>query len=311
MKKRMKKTANLIIKFLSSSVQKTPDIISARNIDSFIQSLLFQMEGKETLNNPEFFIGMLRDSFMPYSENVIELKRSQRSDDEHELRFARLVESFKSSIPPLRTSTALEIARIADDYMGNTEYQKQWGADIAWHFHVSSSFSSKGRLLDSVIRFMRPQNCVEAGTAYGMSAMYVLSALEKYCKGGRLYTIEGYEPQYSLSSSLLSSRFGETLKCYKGLAQETLESVSNDIETIDLFVHDAGHSRNDYVNDFNSVSGSLTSGSVILFDDIRWSDARFAPEEPMCYKGWQEVVEHPRVCNAIEVGQNIGIIQLS
>lgn len=300
-----------MLQSLVSSTLKVPAMVGARNVDPYVQSLVASLPGKEGLNDPEFFVGLLRQSFLPYRTNVKEIKRAAVESDASALRFERLVEMLQTAIPPLRAPVACEMANIADEYLGNTQYQEAWGADVAWHFRISSSFPKKGRLLDSLIRFMRPSCCVEAGTAYGMSAVFMLYALGKYCEDGRLYTVEAFDPQYSLSSRLLAARFGDKVRCYQGLTVDTLPTIIGEAGTIDFFVHDAGHSRNDYVNDFNSVVGSLKPGGIVLFDDIRWDDRRFCETPPRCYEGWREVASHPRVCHAVEVGSNMGLLRLS
>ena len=98
---------------------------------------------------------------------------------------------------------------------------------------------------------------------------------------------------------------------YRGLTGDTLPSVVREAGAVDLFVHDAGHSRDDYVNDFTSVVDSLQPGSIVLFDDIRWDDPRFCETPPRCYEGWREVAAHSRVCHAVEVGSNMGLLRLS
>jgi predicted O-methyltransferase YrrM len=310
-KKRVKQKARGLLQSFVSSTLKVPAMAGARNIDPYVYSLVSSLPDKEALNDPEFFVGLLRDSFMPYRTKVKEIKRTTSEPDRNALRFRRLIETLETAIPPLRAPLALQIAGIADEYLGNSQYHEQWGADVAWHFRISSSFPKKGRLLDSLVRFLRPVCCVEAGTAYGMSALFVLSALENYCEGGRLYTVEAFEPQYSLSSSLLTSRFDTRVRCYRGLTGDTLNSVVTEAGNIDFFIHDAGHSRDDYVNDFNSVVNNLGPGSIVLFDDIRWDDPRFSATPPRCYDGWRAVASHPRVCHAVEVGSNMGLLRLS
>lgn len=311
MKKRLKQKARQLLQSIVSNTFKVPAMAGAKNVDPYIYSLLSELEGKQDLNDPEFFVGLLRESFMPYRTKVKEIKRTDTGDSDNALRFTRLIETLETAVPPLRARLACDMARVADNYLGQSQYEEAWGADVGWHFRISSSFPKKGRVMDSLVRFMRPVSCLEAGTAYGMSALFVLSSLERYCEGGSLYTVEAFDPQYSLSSSLLATHFGDKVRCYRGLTQETLPAMATDAGSIDLFIHDAGHSRDDYVNDFERVVGSLASGSVALFDDIRWDDPRFMKTPPRCYEGWKEVAAHPRVCHAVELGSNMGLLRMS
>jgi predicted O-methyltransferase YrrM len=311
MKKRLKKTGRHFLQSIVSNTLKVPAMAGAKNVDPYLHALLPRLQGLEALHDPAFFIALLRESFMPYRTKVREIKRGDYADNDNALRFTRLIETLQVAVPPLRAPLACDMARVADAYLGQSAYQEDWGADVGWHFRISSSFPKKGRVMDSLIRFMRPQCCVEAGTAYGMSALFVLSALESYCSDARLYTVEAFDPQYSLSSKLLVERFGERVRCYRGLTQDTLDGMATDAGSIDLFIHDAGHSRDDYVNDFERIVASLASGSVVLFDDIRWDDPRFMKTPARCYEGWKEVVAHPRVCQAVELGSNMGLLRMA
>ena len=131
------------------------------------------------------------------------------------MRFSRLVKALKNSVTVLPATVACEIARTADAYLGNSAYilhagdadvfgEQPWAADVAWAFGIGSSSVKKGRLLYTTIRFMRPSICVEAGSFFGISAFYILSALNRYSKQGQLHTIEVSEHQGAIVLSDLS-----------------------------------------------------------------------------------------------------------
>ena len=141
-----------------------------------------------------------------------------------------------------------------------------------------------------------------------MSALFVLYALSANKEEGHLTTVEGWEPQFSISSGLLKERFGDMVCSCFGRTEETLPSVVASMESIDFLFHDAGHSRKDYTRDFDVVIQKIAPGAVVLFDDIRWEDPRFQDSPPETYRGWREVVEHPRVKQAVEIGENLGLI---
>ena len=141
-----------------------------------------------------------------------------------------------------------------------------------------------------------------------MSALFILAALTTYAKSGHLATVEGFEPQFSLSSSLLKRRYGETVACHFGKIAGVLPELLNSLGSIDFMFHDCGHSRDDYINDFNQVSKLLAPGAFVLFDDIRWEDPRFVKGEARTYEGWQAVVGHPRVSRAVEIDGVLGLL---
>jgi predicted O-methyltransferase YrrM len=145
-----------------------------------------------------------------------------------------------------------------------------------------------------------------------MSAQFILAALRLYFKLGHLTTLEGSEPQFSVCSALLNSRYGDMVSCHFGMTGKLLPELVQSIGPVDFMFHDAGHSHDDYVNDFNLVSGNFSPGAVVLFDDIRWEDERRKTSSKAIdtYGGWKEVVKHPRVCRALEIDGSLGLLLL-
>ncbi len=200
---------------------------------------------------------------------------------------------------------------ISDSYQHYSDQPSGWAGDIHNHFHVSSSFGYKGRVLNSIIRIMRCENCLELGTAYGMSALFILEALDSLGKSGHLTTIEGLDLQFSLASKMLNTKYSDRVSCHLGMTQEILPKLVKSIGNIDFMFHDAGHTKEDYIRDFTNVLPILLPGSVIVFDDIRWYNPRLFAKSPRCYEGWMEIIAHPRVVWAIEIDKKIGLALLS
>ena len=314
-KGRLKRLALAIAK---ETIDSAP-VESARNVELYVSSMLRDLDGKNDLNDPEFFVGQLRASFVPYRVEVQQIKGVQDVTDEHSVRFSRLLKTLRTAVPSLPASMACEIAKTADAYRGNTQYilhpgdpeiygETPWAADVSWAFGIGSSFAKRGRFLYTTVRFMRPTTCIEAGSYFGMSALFILFALSCYGDQGRLHTIEASEPIFSVSSAVLKSRFGDMVTCHCGLTQNVLPSVLPEAGTVDLFFHDNGHSRDDYVRDFTVVLESLKPGSVVIYDDIRWGEGTAIDPPPRCYDGWMEVVSHPRVKRAAEIGSEMGLV---
>src|SRR5206468_9569765 len=132
-------------------------------------------------------------------------------------RFSSLLDALRR-LPPIEFSIAQKIALIADAYRRNVEAieYELWAGDVRSHFEISSSFGTKGRILSTVVRFTRAKQCLELGTAYGMSALFILEALKAQGEETRLTTLEGSERQFSLSSKTLKSRYGNQVFCEFG-----------------------------------------------------------------------------------------------
>jgi predicted O-methyltransferase YrrM len=143
-----------------------------------------------------------------------------------------------------------------------------------------------------------------------MSGLFILSALKAIGGVGHLTTLEGMEAQFSLASATLKDQSGDTVSCHFGMTQDALPGLARSLERIDLLFHDAGHSREEYLGGFNAMVGILSSGSVVLIDDIRWEDPRFSARPVEMYRRWREIVSHARVRRAVEVDKSLGLLLL-
>jgi predicted O-methyltransferase YrrM len=185
------------------------------------------------------------------------------------------------------------------------------GGDVGLHFAISSSLGHKGRLLANIIRLSRSERCLELGTAYGMSAMFLFGMQPYIGWTIHLTTVEAWEPQFTIANQRLKERYQEAITCHFGLTQNVLPKLMSTLGPIDFMYHDAGHTREDYVRDFGAVVNSLSPGSVILIDDIRWEDTRLGGEQTNTYRGWLDVIAHPRIRHAVEVNAAMGLALLS
>jgi predicted O-methyltransferase YrrM len=265
---------------------------------------------------PVSYAKFLRSCIECPSYSVVEIKSEAGAPEIAGKRFATFIDQLRLELPEMELPAAREIALIRDDLRSNSQSKTAnypWAGDVGLHSSIGSVSGGKGRILFNLVRFARSERCLELGTAYGISALFILAALRLYFKSGHLTTLEGSEPQFSIASALLKGRYGDMVSCHFGLTGKLLPGLVKSIGPIDFMFHDAGHSHDDYVNDFNLVSQSLGPGAIVLFDDIRWGkDERWkTSSKPIdTYGGWKEVVGHSRVCRAFEVDGTLGLLQL-
>lgn len=186
-----------------------------------------------------------------------------------------------------------------------------WAGDMGLHFSLSSSYGGKGRVLFNTVRIMRSKRCLELGTAYGMSALFILAALKMYVPSGSLATLEWFKLLMPVNSAILKERYGDMVSCHFGNTAAVLPELTKSLKQIDFLFHDCGHSRADYVNDFNNVVEILSPGAVVLFDDIRWEDMHNPSANLDTYGGWATVASHPRVRQAVEIDDSLGLLLIA
>jgi len=308
-----------LIKRIVTGVRRATKIAdrAAQNrhdLDIVVSQSLQKLTSSKDLLFPLAFVELLGDCLKETTLKEIQNIKTELDpkDDVSSKRFSSLIDALRH-LPPVEFSSAKEIALIADSYRGDLEPTEldHWAGDVRSHFEMSSSFGTKGRILSTIVRFTQARQCLELGTAYGMSALFILEALKTRGKDAHLTTLEGFEPQFSISSKTLKTRYGNQVSCEFGLTQKALPTIVKSLERVDFLFHDAGHSREHYVRDFHTVLPILAPGAVVLIDDIRWDDPRFSGGNPGCYEGWVEILNHPRVRRAVEINGSMGLLLLS
>jgi hypothetical protein len=282
------------------------------NVDIVCSWALQKVNSRKDIRFPVDYVELLRSCIEKKWLKLQVIKTdSSSTSDSSTARFSGLVDALRQ-VPPIEFSIAEEIALIADGFRGNLQpiEGNGWAGDVRSTFEISSSFGTKGRILTTIVQFTRSDRCLELGTAYGMSALFILEALRARGTDAHLTTLEGGELPFSLSSKILRDRYGNRVSCEFGWTQQALVKIARSVEALDFLFHDAGHSREDYVRDFHTLLPVLAPGAVVLIDDIRWEDSRFYQGNPRCYEGWIEVVNCPRVCRAVEINDTMGLLLL-
>jgi len=302
---------NKLRSILDKSIQYVQRKWTNPDVEIFLKASLAGSQELSDLNDPMAYITNLRKCIEPLRFNISSIKYdNQQKNDIASLRFSNLIQRLQYNLPPIPFPIAKTIAEYADEYFGNLSSieLKNYAADVAEHFRISSSTGNKGRFLATVVRFMRPKTCLELGTCYGMSAVIIISMLRAIGDFESFDTIDGIEPMCSLSKETLTNQFGELVTCNKGLIQKELPKILKSRDHIDFVFHDAGHSREDYINDFNMMEPHLSSGAVIILDDLQWNNPHFSVNPPQTYEGWKEIIKHKRVKRAVEINNSIGLI---
>jgi predicted O-methyltransferase YrrM len=292
----------------------------SRDTSNIVLSSLFS-NSKSLMekNDPCAYVDFVRSCIepVPLKITVVKSEPQHSPGSVHDNLFTSLVETLRWKLLPMPVHAALKIADRADEFLGlslakDTEH---WSGTVGLHFALASSTGKKGRILSTAIRLCRAKQCLELGTAYGLSAMFILETLRSADGRFHLTTIEGSNPQFTLASKHLTEAYGNAVTCQFGLTQELLPALVKSCAAaapVEFMFHDAGHSRADYVNDFGAVVSALAPGGLVVFDDINWKPSgRFPQAQGFTHDGWQDVVAHPRVKQAIEINGEMGLLQVN
>lgn len=119
-------------------------------------------------------------------------------------------------------------------------------------------------------RLLQPAAVVETGVAYGVSAAFILRALEENGHG-RLYSVDlpplrrRYRQSWTVAADE-TSRSRWTL--LRGSSRRVLPALLKELGAVDLFVHDSLHTRRNMSREFGTVWPRLREGGVLIADDV-------------------------------------------
>jgi len=136
---------------------------------------------------------------------------------------------------------------------------------------LASVNSSYGALMHRLVREFDPKNCLELGTCLGISTAFISSALTLN-GAGRLVTLEGSPARSKYAESVLSELGLPDIDHVVGPFNQTLEPLLQDYQEIDFCYIDGHHDGTATIKYFESISSVLTDGSIVVIDDITWSD---------------------------------------
>ncbi|MBN1433728.1 class I SAM-dependent methyltransferase [Candidatus Fermentibacterales bacterium] len=156
-------------------------------------------------------------------------------------------------------------------------------------------------VLFMLIRERRPLDCLELGTALGVSACYQAAAL-RLNGSGRLVTLEGDERMASIARDNLSRLGLDSAEVRVGRFQDMLQGVLEELSTVDYAFIDGHHDEEATMRYFERVASVASHDALLVFDDISWSDGMA--------RAWRCIREDPRVVMSLDAGM-VGICRLS
>lgn len=172
-------------------------------------------------------------------------------------------EPFKSAIE----------AAVADVAFFHT---KHWDGLLRLGLYRATQFA--------LTRALGAATVVEAGVLHGLSSSFLLQGLADNDNGGRLVSIDA--PSTFEDGPANTDGFTDTLPpglgpgwivpdnlralwdLRLGLSTDLLPEILDDLEPIDLYIHDSDHTYRTMMFEFETVWPSLATGGVLIADNI-------------------------------------------
>lgn len=145
------------------------------------------------------------------------------------------------------------------------------------------------RILFNAVKFYNCKTVLELGSSLGISTAY-LAAVNG---DTQIISLEG-----NPSSADIARHNAEQLKLYNieiitGSFEETLLPTLDKLQKVDLAYLDGNHSYEATIEYFDKILPYLHEESVIVLDDIYWSDGML--------DAWKKLQEHPLVTFSIDI----------
>ncbi len=125
-----------------------------------------------------------------------------------------------------------------------------------------------GRLLYRLVKHFQPQVMLELGTSVGISSMYMAQANPN----GTLYTIEGDEAVFGIAQKRFQAMNLANIKPICGTFETELPHLANEVSSFDFVFIDGDHNGTKLLQYFNVILPKLNENSIVVVDDIRWSN---------------------------------------
>jgi len=137
-----------------------------------------------------------------------------------------------------------------------------------WYYKVIEKFGYK--------------NIIELGTCIGIGTMYLASNSDT-----KVVSFEANKPCIDKANELFKQYAFDNIEVIEGDIQETLANYVKNNESIDMALIDANHTYEATIQYFNLLLPKLHSKSLVVIDDIYWS------EEMM--HAWEKIRNHSAV----------------
>jgi predicted O-methyltransferase YrrM len=136
--------------------------------------------------------------------------------------------------------------------------------------------------LAALARVAAPRNAIELGTNVGVSAAYIATEMQ----AGILTTFEASPARIALAVRMHQSLGLSNVQYVQGLFQDTLPAALRKLGQIDFAFIDGHHQYQPTLDYFELIYPYMSPGSIIVCDDIRWSDGM--------RKAWSELGQDKR-----------------
>lgn len=199
-------------------------------------------------------------------------------------------------LPPAARKAEIESSAQSTNKVGALPLAEAYGQQGATRKPKEVRAASwQGDLYAYLVERHDPMTVVEFGSAFGVSGMYLSSALRR----GWLYSFE-----INSSWADIAERNIKSVTDRFTLTRGAFEDHADDIPaSIDLALVDGIHTHDFVTRQWRILKPRMAPGGQVLFDDIDFNRGM--------QEAWQEICSDPQLAGAVEVSKRLGLIELA
>lgn len=188
--------------------------------------------------------------------------------------------------PAMPDNTAIEAIRRKNKKSADKIFTSGFGAGSSIHKRKKQSVrwiathatkKKVNKLLFRIVQYTKPDFIIELGTSLGFSTMYMAEATDN-----EIYTVEGDKAIAAQANKNFNLLDIKNIELMNTTFDEALPEILKKESGKALIFIDGDHTYEATLKYFNDVFKHLPEGSVLIFDDINWSNGMQA--------AWQEIV---------------------
>lgn len=231
-------------------------------------------------------VARLREISKKAVRNPGKLKQSIKDPEKREHHIDRLRLAFKKdriNRDVERGEMSKRLATVFDEDQGQIERYQQ---EIEHNHEFYSVYNERREELENegvlggttstldtqtmyvVCRILEPEIIVETGVRYGAFDAHITAALHKNGHG-LMYGIELPDSIKKFEFGyLIPEEYREQWVCELGDSKNVLPELLNEVDSVDVFLHDSLHSRDHMQWEYSAVYPKISNGGVLASHDV-------------------------------------------
>lgn len=154
-----------------------------------------------------------------------------------------------------------------------------------------------GHLMFMMVRHFKANSILELGTSLGITTSYLASAHPNT----RVITVEGSESIAKIAQENFDKLGLKNIELVVGNFDDELQKICTKRQKFDLIFIDGNHRELPTIDYFNTVIPFCHNDTILLFDDIHWSEEM--------QEAWEYIKNHKEVSLTIDIFE-MGIVLL-